>query len=110
GTPDALGFHHHRVWICERPLAPEDVDIVSVELALDDGALAPQNLAHAREERLRGGATFWRRAAHHVRALGGPRDREHRLAEGLARDRAGVDADAAQHAALLDDSCVTAEL
>ena len=80
------------------------------ELVLDDLRLARDHVADARAGAAspvgRGLGTI-RRAVDRARACG---EAEDRFAEGLARNRAGVDADAADAAPLLDDGDALAEL
>jgi hypothetical protein len=87
----------NRVRIDERGEAVEDRDAVSPQLVLDHGTLAREDVVHAREQ------------LPHARRARAPHP-EHGLAEGLARDRPGVEADAAEDAAPLDDGDVAAEL
>ena len=98
----------HGVLVDERRAAAEELDIVAHELPRDDIELALDDLVHAVDEighrgprSLDGGAVLQRRHAG---------EREHGLAEGLARDGARVQAHAAHHALALDDGDTLADL
>src|SRR5262249_20161004 len=96
-----------RVGVRKARLPAKQGDVVAPELVLDHIAFAAHDLAHLRQEPGSGRPglrTLARRVAA-VAATG-----ENGLTERLARDRAGVDADAAEQPALLDDRGALAEL
>ena len=98
-----------RVRVDERGLAADSVDVVAPELVLDDLRLARDDLVDARQELLGGGALAPDPSSA-IRGAAACGEKRHRLAEGLAGDRAGADADPAHAALLLDDRDTLAEL
>src|SRR6185436_19742775 len=84
--------------------------VVAAELVLDHLDLAGDHDVDAGEELLAGGPRVEPGPRQPVALAREAGEGDHRLAQGLARDGAGVDADAAHGAALLDDGGAMAQL
>jgi hypothetical protein len=108
--PAAVRADHQRVGIDERGLAGQERHVVAAELVLDHLDLAGDHDVDAGEELLAGGPRVEPGPRQSVALAREPGEGDHRLAQGLARDGAGVDADAAHGAALLDDGGAMAQL
>src|SRR4029453_13202954 len=94
----------------KRRLALDERDVVPAQLLLDHLDLPPDDGFDPGQE-LRGGGSGRRaRPGQAVTSAGAPGVREDRFAEGLTRNRAGVDAHAAHTTTLLDHGGSTAEL
>src|SRR5262249_41438309 len=106
----ALVVHHDGVRILEDRPAPDDGHVVAIELLVDDLALAPPDLRDTGEQLLERGTARLLGAAAGLRVPRRLAEAQHRLAEGLARDGARVDAYAADDATLLDDRRAEPEL
>src|SRR5262249_61865183 len=106
----ALVVHHDGVRILEDRPAPHDGHVVAIELLVDDLALAPPHLRDAGEQLLERGPARLHGAGAELRAPRRLAEAQHRLAEGLARDGARVDAYAADDTTLLDDRRAEPEL
>jgi hypothetical protein len=110
GAAAAGAADHQRVGIDERGLAADDRHVVAAELVLHDLALPPHHVVHAGEELLGRGPALDADRTHRVAAPGDAGVEAHGLAQGLAGDRAGLDADAADDALPLDDRGALAQL
>src|SRR4030095_14680715 len=93
-----------------RRLAMEERDVVPAQLLLDHLDLPPDDGFDPGQELLGGGAGRRARPGATVASAGAPGVREDRFAEGLTRNRAGIDAHAAHIATLFDYGGPTAEL
>ena len=102
--------HGQRVVVDEAPGAVQQLDPVAVELAADDLGLAADDVRRTGQQVLDGDVLLdpvvLAVEVAHVHAG----QVEDGLAQGLGRDRAGVDADAADHVAALDDRRALAQL
>jgi hypothetical protein len=107
--PAVPAVHHHGVRIREGADPPQELDVVPAELVLHDLDLPAADLLDPGEQHL-GAHARCRDPAPVLRAAGEAREEHDGLAEGLAGDGAGVDADAADAALLLDDRRALAEL
>src|SRR5262249_40746401 len=105
-----LVVHDHRVRILEDRAAPDERDVVAIELLMDDVALATSHLPDARQRPLDAGAARLYPARTVLLGARRPGEAEHRFAEGLARDGARVDADTTDDAAFLDDRSTESQL
>src|SRR5262249_37932938 len=93
--------HRESVGVLELGLASDHRNVVAPELVVEHVDLPAHDVAHAGEELLRG-----RPGPSPMQRGHGP----HRLTERLARNRAGLDADAPDAAVLLDDRDALAQL
>ena len=101
----------HGVGVLEHGVARQQADAVAAELLAHHGGLGGDHARRAVEQlahRLALGLLGPRRVEHVQRPL--RQVLEHRLAQRLGRDRAGMDRDAAEPVAPLDDGDALAEL
>ena len=106
---EAFG-HQHRVRVEEARGALEVLHVVAVQLGAHHLGLAGDHVVGARREVGDGDVLLHLVARAVELALVGAGEVEHRFAQRLRRDRAGVDADAADHALAVDDGDPPAQL